>query len=787
MNMKDLLLNWRASVKKDVLNENKIIHEASDEEVEVLRDVLSDLDPEKLRLNKAFDGKLRKVIPLESVGGQVGAMLDTLQKGGYEVNLKDGTVSYEVRREHEGNVYKSKKTLKINKLLNGFLKHKQKMDVEYNKMSALRSKRYRQTSDEETEQLNKDMEKVQSQMDNLEKVGAKAYRGMDRWVHINHVKKYIAAWEENAGFFKNDPDAFAGFSIIVSRHPVDVLRMSDFDEITSCHTLASRSGESGAFIKCAFAEAIDGGAIAYVVPSQEIKDFEHEYGPIEDANDEILVDENRGIGSIDPVSRIRIRVGEFGDKEELGVPDRSVYGQEMANFYDTLKKWLFDSQQDAIKAIPRVEKSDVGGESDRWGQSTYKEEDIGKIKAPDIRRIGGSYEDNPYERNLAGLLDPEMGLRGIPEIGDVVIGRSSLYSSEDELDLPDAAAEAMIEEITEETADFNRRYSYVELYTEINDWGEGPDVDTHASLRIDLDISDEMFTDTGREELKNHGKEYARAIFEELDGYGLDWADPRGENLISYGINLNHNTDDFYLFGDVQPGRALGEYVYDVDTFTDWGSSVENEIDDKVEDIIEPTAYLVLKREGVLVGNKLDEFYQLTENERSEYHDSDWTFDYLPDEERMDVDLDDIPINIQDIKDMEDLYYEDDTIRELLLKRDFRIMLRKNLFEQVPGFIAGESMYPDITRGYPGYNNTGYGLSFSLEVDHPDEVYDSIKKAVLSIDKETAAEVLSQTYAEIAKADKDYKKQQELPFESNKTINERIHRNWANFLGKSIA
>jgi uncharacterized protein YjgD (DUF1641 family) len=68
-----------------------------------------------------------------------------------------------------------------------------------------------------------------------------------------------------------------------------------------------------------------------------------------------------------------------------------------------------------------------------------------------------------------------------------------------------------------------------------------------------------------------------------------------------------------------------------------------------------------------------------------------------------------------------------------------------------------------------------------------DEVYDSIKKAVLSIDKETAAEVLSQTYAEIAKADKDYKKQQELPFESNKTINERIHRNWANFLGKSIA
>ena len=73
--MKNFILNWRASVKKDVLNENKIIHEASDEEIEVLHNVLSNLDPAVLPMNGAFGGKLRKVIPLETVGGKVGEMV----------------------------------------------------------------------------------------------------------------------------------------------------------------------------------------------------------------------------------------------------------------------------------------------------------------------------------------------------------------------------------------------------------------------------------------------------------------------------------------------------------------------------------------------------------------------------------------------------------------------------------------------------------------------------------------------------------------------------------------
>ena len=87
--MKNLILNWRMSVKRNVLNESKIIHEASDEEIEVIQGVLDDINPAGLPMNKAFDGKLRKVVPIGTVGGVVGEMVNTLEGAGYEVDLKE--------------------------------------------------------------------------------------------------------------------------------------------------------------------------------------------------------------------------------------------------------------------------------------------------------------------------------------------------------------------------------------------------------------------------------------------------------------------------------------------------------------------------------------------------------------------------------------------------------------------------------------------------------------------------------------------------------------------------
>ena len=57
------------------------------------------------------------------------------------------------------------------------------------------------------------------------------------------------------------------FSIILSRHPVDVLRMSDLPGMSSCHS------EGGSHFQCAVAESKGNGLIAYMVNTSELNSF----------------------------------------------------------------------------------------------------------------------------------------------------------------------------------------------------------------------------------------------------------------------------------------------------------------------------------------------------------------------------------------------------------------------------------------------------------------------------------------------------------------------------------
>ena len=59
------------------------------------------------------------------------------------------------------------------------------------------------------------------------------------------------------------------YSIIITRDPIDVLRMADFKNIQSCHTPPSLGGASE-YYKCAVAEAHGHGAVAYVVDTEDL-------------------------------------------------------------------------------------------------------------------------------------------------------------------------------------------------------------------------------------------------------------------------------------------------------------------------------------------------------------------------------------------------------------------------------------------------------------------------------------------------------------------------------------
>ena len=95
-------------------------------------------------------------------------------------------------------------------------------------------------------------------------------------------------WLNNSKTIREDVPGLENdtYSIILTRHPVDVMRMSDFEKITSCHTPPSRDGSRQEYYKCAVAEAQGHGAIAYVVKTEDLLS-ETNTGNIESAEQEL--------------------------------------------------------------------------------------------------------------------------------------------------------------------------------------------------------------------------------------------------------------------------------------------------------------------------------------------------------------------------------------------------------------------------------------------------------------------------------------------------------------------
>ncbi len=109
-------------------------------------------------------------------------------------------------------------------------------------------------------------------------------------------------WEKNQTFYGEDDNYTAltklpEYSIVVSRHPIDIMRMSDFSwaGISSCHR------EGGEYQKCVPGEVAAQGGVAYVVKTRDLEDV----GDLQD--DEVFADPDRDIDGIAPIARHRLR------------------------------------------------------------------------------------------------------------------------------------------------------------------------------------------------------------------------------------------------------------------------------------------------------------------------------------------------------------------------------------------------------------------------------------------------------------------------------------------------
>ena len=162
------------------------------------------------------------------------------------------------------------------------------------------------------------------------------------------LKKKYLNWFANYESNIPEMDDLQKYSVVISRSPIDVLRMSDISGVTSCHS------QGGSYFHCAIQEAKSGGAVAYVVKTADIKKLSED----DLQNEEIFEDQSRNIKGISVLSRLRIR--RYKIKEEnsdIGVSETRTYGNKIPGFYNTVKNFLNEKQASDTNQIYNLYKN----------------------------------------------------------------------------------------------------------------------------------------------------------------------------------------------------------------------------------------------------------------------------------------------------------------------------------------------------------------------------------------------------------------------------------------------
>ena len=374
----------------------KVLKEVTEDEMRVLEDVLDDLDTANLPLNDLFSGKMRVVIPFPTTdpSTDLGKFAKFFETQEYDVQWDKGIVS--ATREIT-NISDMVASLMGGREKKKIKKFQMKIGKLFAKMAEI-SKKLKEIKKSDPEfQKNEDYKRLsQQRMLYTPNPGVAGPAGYDL---EDLATKYGQYWQQNAAYIKNNINELDSdkFSIIITRHPIDVLRMSDFDKITSCHSPASRQNAYQSYYKCAVAEAQGHGAVAYVVETEELLSATNT-GNIDSAEQEIqegeiFADDKRPFtGDITPLSRLRLRHVRYYDTDEpkryddgqdVGMPEKRVYGADIPGMADTVADWARASQEDVIQNMPRED---------------------GKVNLNRFTLFGGSYEDTAGTAGRAKLM-----------------------------------------------------------------------------------------------------------------------------------------------------------------------------------------------------------------------------------------------------------------------------------------------------------------------------------------------------------------------------------------------
>ena len=341
--------------------------------------------------------------------------------------------------------------------------------------------------------------------------------------------------------------------IIISRHPIDVARMSDFSMTHSCHS------EGSSHFHCAINESKGHGMVAYLVRGE---DAETVTKFINDGEDEIFGDSDyrRFDDNPTPVGRVRIRKLFNPDTgEEFATVEDRVYGVNVPDFLPTVRKWARDTQEDMWKGKDGKMKEDFVNDA-HW------------------ILLGGDYLDTEVEEQLTLMFgDTEWEQAAKDNFEYSTFPHDDLYDETEEGEDESEQAEERVGIIIQNA---NQASTHTSFYGDIEEgWDEMPwYISAGCGLDFEIQIDEEKMEDIPTYQSPwSEQREFQAPLQSVLEDYGPFSEYDGWEVEVDFGSSA---TDEVRI--EVRGSfNASQRGIESVDELEEWCNEIINEMDEK--------------------------------------------------------------------------------------------------------------------------------------------------------------------------------------------------------------
>ena len=555
--MKLLMENWRAHLQEQELNEfrKEILNELSEKDYAYIKDWMRDAPDEAYSFHNLFGGKKRIAIPALQVAakGEIGEIINFFQDSGWDVNLKNSTVSREMTKTipkgpRAGETVTTTETQRIGKML----EKAQQLCEKYVKLSLDSDT----MADDilpsgPTTQAQKAARANEAQIRKFFPAITEHGREVSLSRRLPALRKF---WESVNGaqhFRKHPEEAYEKDPpvVILSRHPVDVVRMSDMNQIRSCH---ARDPKYGGYFHCAVAESRGHGPIAYMVPRDQFEEYfdvdldqtRPEDVDLDAGAEEIFADEDRGIPGLKPEGRLRLR--KFVSNEDgrmLAVPETKTYAPGTSvrvgrgGFINGVRKWALENQKDVI------------GDPDVLADEVYAEE---------WTRHGGSYEDTLDGGAFSAFLEPLISVGKAMEVARAGNMPTADPHEEEESEIQTHIDSTGVDAEAQEIQDYaNEHLTHFGVYHEVMDeefYDGMPRVYFTGHVAIELGAEFGQPTEGDWDDYEHTINDIMKKVFSdhyiEIESYDADVNAGEWRTTIPLSYEDTPDVDGFRLFVD---------------------------------------------------------------------------------------------------------------------------------------------------------------------------------------------------------------------------------------------